>query len=41
MIMDRDFLKKLRSAFDLNEYEVKIWAALLGKGIATAGNWLN
>ncbi len=37
MIVDKDFLKKLRSSFDLNEYEVKIWAALLGKGIATAG----
>ncbi len=37
MIMDRDFLKKLRSAFDLNEYEVKIWTALLSKGVATAG----
>ena len=37
MIIKEEFLKKLRSAFDLNEYEVKIWTALLSKGIATAG----
>jgi sugar-specific transcriptional regulator TrmB len=37
MILDNEFLKKLKSSFDLNEYEVKVWAALLSKGIATAG----
>lgn len=37
MIVQEHFLKKLRAAFDLNIYEVKIWAALLSKGIATAG----
>ena len=37
MIVQEDFLKKLRSAFDLNIYEVKIWTALLSKGVATAG----
>tara|TARA_Y100000310_G_C20492888_1_gene720120 strand:- start:111 stop:905 length:795 start_codon:yes stop_codon:yes gene_type:complete len=37
MIMNEDFLKGLRSAFDLNIYEAKIWTALLSKGIATAG----
>ena len=37
MIVQESFLKKLRSAFDLNIYEVKIWTALLSKGIATAG----
>ena len=37
MIMKEDFLKKLRSAFDLNIYEVKIWTALLSRGLATAG----
>lgn len=37
MIVREDFLKKLRSAFDLNIYEVKIWTALLSKGVATAG----
>jgi len=37
MIVQESFLKKLRSAFDLNIYEVKIWTALLSRGIATAG----
>jgi HTH-type transcriptional regulator, sugar sensing transcriptional regulator len=37
MIISKEFLKKLRSAFNLNEYEVKIWAALLSKGISSAG----
>lgn len=37
MIMQENFLKKLKSAFDLNVYEVKIWTALLSRGIATAG----
>ena len=37
MIMNQQFLKNLRSAFELNEYEVKIWTALLSKGIASAG----
>ena len=37
MIVKEEFLKKLRSSFDLNIYEVKIWTALLSKGIATAG----
>src|SRR3989338_10962669 len=37
MIVKEDFLKKLRSAFDLNEYEVKIWTALLSRGVSAAG----
>ena len=37
MIVKEDFLKKLRAVFDLNIYEVKIWAALLSKGISSAG----
>jgi len=37
MIVQENFLKKLRSAFDLNIYEVKIWTALLSRGIAAAG----
>ena len=37
MIIKEEFLKKLRSAFDLNIYEVKIWTALLSRGVATAG----
>ncbi|MDO8556448.1 MAG: helix-turn-helix domain-containing protein [Nanoarchaeota archaeon] len=37
MIVNEGFLKKARSAFDLNIYEVKIWTALLSRGVATAG----
>ena len=37
MILKDELLKKLRAAFDLNIYEVKIWAALLSRGVATAG----
>ena len=37
MIVKEEFLKKLKAAFDLNEYEVKIWTSLLSKGVATAG----
>ncbi|MBT3395047.1 hypothetical protein HOA59_00740 [archaeon] len=37
MILSEDFLKKLKGSFSLNEYEVKVWTALLSKGIATAG----
>ncbi len=37
MIVQESLLKKLRMAFDLNIYEVKIWAALLSRGIASAG----
>ena len=36
-IIKEDLLKKLRSTFNLNIYEVKIWLALLSKGTATAG----
>ncbi len=37
MIVDEDFLSKLRRAFSLNLYEVKLWTALLSRGISTAG----
>ncbi len=37
MIVQQSFLKKVKGPFELNEYEVKIWTALLSKGIATAG----
>ncbi|MFA4886852.1 MAG: helix-turn-helix domain-containing protein [Candidatus Nanoarchaeia archaeon] len=36
-MLSEDSLKKLRSAFNLNIYEVKVWTALLSKGVATAG----
>jgi HTH-type transcriptional regulator, sugar sensing transcriptional regulator len=37
MIIKDNFLGKLREAFNLNIYEVKIWTALLSRGISTAG----
>src|SRR3989344_5703776 len=37
MIIKPELLKKLKSSFNLNIYEVKIWTALLSKGVATAG----
>ncbi len=37
MIVKEEFLSKLRRDFGLNLYEVKIWAALLSRGVATAG----
>jgi sugar-specific transcriptional regulator TrmB len=37
MIVKEDFLNKLRRYFALNLYEVKIWTALLSRGVATAG----
>ena len=36
MIVDKVFLNKLRD-FGLNSYEVKIWTALLSRGVSTAG----
>src|SRR6056297_1626851 len=36
MIMQKDFLKELKE-FGLNSYEAKIWAALLSRGVSTAG----
>src|SRR3989304_9468866 len=37
MIVKDEFLSKLRRYFNLNLYEVKIWAALLSRGVSTAG----
>jgi HTH-type transcriptional regulator, sugar sensing transcriptional regulator len=37
MIVKEEFLSKLRRDFGLNLYEVKIWTALLSRGISTAG----
>ena len=37
MIVSESFLKQLRSVFDLNIYEVKVWTALLSRGVAPAG----
>ncbi len=37
MIVKDEFLSRLRKIFDLNLYEVKVWAALLSRGVSTAG----
>ncbi len=37
MIVKEEFLSKLRTYFSLNLYEVKIWTALLTRGVSTAG----
>jgi len=37
MIVKDEFLSRLRKIFDLNLYEVKVWTALLSRGISTAG----
>ena len=37
MIVKEEFLTRLRRYFSLNLYEVKIWTALLSRGVSTAG----
>ncbi|MCW1296739.1 MAG: hypothetical protein OH319_03605 [Candidatus Parvarchaeota archaeon] len=37
MVVDEELITKLRRLFDLNLYEVKIWTALLSRGVSTAG----
>ncbi len=37
MIIKQELVKKIRSYFDLNIYETKVWLALLTRGISTAG----
>lgn len=37
MILKQDVINKIKDYFDLNIYETKVWLALLGKGIASAG----
>ena len=37
MIVKEEFLSKLRRFFGLNLYEVRIWTALLSRGVSTAG----
>src|SRR5512135_3214124 len=37
MIVKEEFLSRLRKIFDLNLYEVRVWTALLSRGISTAG----
>jgi HTH-type transcriptional regulator, sugar sensing transcriptional regulator len=37
MLVKQDLINKIKDYFDLNEYETKVWLALLTKGIASAG----
>ena len=37
MIVKEEFLNTLRRSFNLNLYEVRIWTALLSRGVSTAG----
>jgi len=37
MIVKEEFLKNIRSLFNLNIYEAKIWVSLLSRGVASAG----
>ena len=41
MIVQEEFLGRLRKIFDLNLYEVKVWTALLSRGTSTAGELSN
>ena len=41
MIVKDEFLTRLRKIFDLNLYEVKVWTALLSRGVSTAGELSN
>jgi len=37
MLIKQELINKIKDYFDLNVYETKVWLALLGKGIASAG----
>ncbi len=37
MLVQQELINKVKDYFDLNIYETKVWLALLGKGIASAG----
>ena len=37
MLLKQELINKVKDYFDLNVYETKVWLALLGKGIASAG----
>jgi len=37
MIVKQELVSKIRDFFGLNVYETKVWLALLGKGVASAG----
>ncbi len=37
MLLKQELITRIKDCFDLNIYETKVWLALLGKGIASAG----
>jgi len=37
MLVKNELINKIKDYFDLNIYETKVWLALIGKGIASAG----
>ncbi|HEA46646.1 MAG TPA: TrmB family transcriptional regulator [Candidatus Pacearchaeota archaeon] len=37
MLVKQEMLSKIKDYFNLNMYETKVWLALLGKGVASAG----
>ncbi len=37
MLVKQELISKIKDYFDLNIYETKVWLALLGKGVASAG----
>src|SRR3990172_12643073 len=37
MLVKTDLVNRIKDYFDLNIYETKVWLALLGKGVASAG----
>jgi len=37
MLVKHELINKIKDYFDLNVYETKVWLALLGKGVASAG----
>ena len=37
MIIKQELVKQIKEHFNLNIYETKVWIALLGKGVASAG----
>ena len=37
MLVKTELINKIKDYFDLNIYETKVWLALLGKGVASAG----
>lgn len=41
MIIKEEFLGRIRKIFDLNLYEVRVWTALLSRGVSTAGELSN